>query len=61
MTIPTKGDTQLKPQDNSDLFLALAWPKQLNNDPKLGYINNHNLTMNDGNNPQSAMDKKLNS
>ena len=34
------GETQLKPQDNSDFFVALAWPKQLNSNPKLGYINN---------------------
>ena len=49
----TKEETQLKPQDNSGLFLALAWPKQLNRNPKLGYINSHKLKMNDGNNPQS--------
>lgn len=33
------------PQDNSGLFLALAWPKQLNDNPKPGCINSHKLTM----------------
>ena len=33
--------------------MALPWPKQLNSNPKTGYINSHKLKMNDGNNPQS--------
>ena len=33
------------PQDNSRLFLALVWPKQLSSNPKPGYINSHKLTM----------------
>ena len=40
-------------QGNSELFLALTWPKKLSFNPKPGYSSSHKHTMNDSSNPQS--------
>ena len=38
-------------QGNSELFLALTWPKQLSCNPKPGYFSSHKHTMNYSSNP----------
>ena len=40
-------------EGNSELLLALTWPKQLSCNPKPGYSSSHKHTMNDSSNPQS--------
>ena len=53
------SETQLKPQDNSELFLALAWQKQLNiNTQNQGTLATQLHNKNGGNFTQSTIDKK---